>query len=183
MSKITFIIPSIGRESIKKSINSLILQTNKNWKCIIVYDGVEGFSFEDSRIECIHIEKQGDHGSIHGMSGLVRNYGLKLCDTEWIGFLDDDDTINPDYVETLIKKYNDYDFVIWRMIYTNNFILPYKKEIEHGNVGISFCYKNKFDNLFFETNRDGEDFDFLKKLSTLTPNYIFAPEIMYKINH
>jgi len=50
MSKITFIIPSINRPSIVNSINSLSNQTNPNWECIIVYDGVEGIKFEDDRI-------------------------------------------------------------------------------------------------------------------------------------
>ena len=38
---ITFIIPTIGRETLNHSINSIINQTNKNWKCIIVFDGVK----------------------------------------------------------------------------------------------------------------------------------------------
>ena len=29
-----------------------------------------------------------------------------MVNTEWIGFLDDDDTINPKYVETLLSNYN-----------------------------------------------------------------------------
>jgi glycosyltransferase involved in cell wall biosynthesis len=183
MDKITFIVPSIGRKSLTNSINSLISQTNENWECIIIYDGVDGYVFEDSRIKYINIEKIGGNSPVHGMSGLVRNHGLKNCKTKWIGFLDDDDTIDTTYVETLFKKYNEYDFVMWRMIYPNGKILPTKDEIKFGNIGISFCYKNKFDDLIFDSNRDGEDFDFVKKLSNLTSNYIFASEIMYKINH
>ena len=36
---ITFIIPSIGKESLKYSIESLTNQTSQNWKAIIVFDG------------------------------------------------------------------------------------------------------------------------------------------------
>jgi len=180
--KITFVIPSINRESLKNSVDSLIQQTNPNWECIIVYDGVDGKIFEDDRIKCLNIPKVGGYSSAHGMSGLVRNEALKIIKTSWVGFLDDDDTIDSNYVDILFNRYNDYDLVIWRMIYTDGVILPRTSEIKFGNVGISFCYKNKFENLFFDQNRDGEDFDFLRKISNKTKNFIFANEIMYKVN-
>jgi glycosyltransferase involved in cell wall biosynthesis len=182
-SVITFIIPSITRESLTQSINSLINQTNPNWRCIIIYDGVDGKLFNDPRIETINIDKIGGKSSTHGMSGLVRNEGLKLCKTEWIGFLDDDDTLHPDYVNTLFSKYYELDFIIWRMKFSDGLIIPRNDTISFANVGISIAYKNKFDNLFFDSNRDGEDFDFVKKLQSLTNNYIITPEIYYNVNH
>lgn len=182
-SKITFIIPSINRPTLTNSINSLLNQTNDNWKCIVIYDGVDGVEFNDERIKCLKIEKLGGNSPYHGMSGLVRNAGIDLVDSEWIGFLDDDDTIEPTYVETLFKKYNNYDFVIWRMVYTDGRVLPQGDSIKFGNVGISYCYRNKFKNLRFDNNRDGEDLDFLLKLNSLTNNYIITDEVMYRINH
>lgn len=182
-NKITFIIPSINRGTLSRSVLSLWNQTNDNWKCIIIYDGVDGIEFNDKRIKTIRIDKLGGSSPFHGTSGLVRNVGLNLVDTEWIGFLDDDDTLEPTYVETLFEKYNNYDFIIWKMKYTSGRILPQGNSIVFGNVGISYCYKNIFDNLRFDNNRDGEDFDFLLKLKSLTSNYIIAPEVLYKINH
>jgi UDP-glucose:(glucosyl)LPS beta-1,3-glucosyltransferase len=182
-NKITFIIPSINRNTLINSINSLLNQTNKNWECIVIYDGVDGIEFNDNRIKTIKIEKLGSNSHYHGMSGLVRNAGLDLVKTEWIGFLDDDDTLEPTYVETLFKKYSSYDFVIWKMKYPNGKVLPQGNSIKFGDVGISYCYKNKFENIRFDNNRDGEDFDFLLKLNLLTNNYIITPEVMYKINH
>lgn len=183
-NSITFIIPSIGRNSLNNTIQSLMNQTNPNWKCIIIYDGVTpNHIYNDERIKFISIGKLGENSSHHGMSGLVRNEGLKICNTEWIGFVDDDDTIDIQYVETLFSEYTDYDFVIWRMQYPNGQILPRTNQITFGNVGISFCFKNKFPNLFFDKNRDGEDLDFLIKLEKLTKNYIFSPHVYYRINH
>jgi hypothetical protein len=69
------------------------------------------------------------------------------------------------------------------MKYTNGLILPRGNSIQFGDVGISYCYKNKFENLRFDKNRDGEDFDFLLKLKLLTSNYIITQEVLYKINH
>jgi glycosyltransferase involved in cell wall biosynthesis len=181
---ITFVIPSLNRPTIERSIKSLLSQTNKNWRCILIYDGVLGKIFEDERIQILNVERTGLVGEVHGQSGLVRNKGLEICETEWIGFLDDDDSIHPEYVDTLFNSYQNYDFVVWRMKYENGRVLPpfTSGRLSFGEVGISFCFKNKF-NLFFDTNRDGEDFDFLMKLKSLTKNYLIAPEVYYNVGH
>ena len=37
---ITFIIPTIGRHTLSKTLDSLINQTNPNWKAIVIFDGI-----------------------------------------------------------------------------------------------------------------------------------------------
>jgi glycosyltransferase involved in cell wall biosynthesis len=182
---ITFIIPSLNRPTIIRTVNSLINQTNPNWKAIIIYDGVKGSIFEDKRIQTFEIEKTGLIGPNNGQSGLVRNFGIDKVDTEWIGFLDDDDTLHENYVKTLFEKYSDKDFVIWRMVYKNGLIIPRfsSNNITFGNVGISFCYKNKFNDLLFNNNRDGEDYDFIISLMSRSLNYVITPEIYYNVKH
>ena len=184
-SKITFIIPSVNRPTLMRTMDSLIKQTNPNWLCIIIYDGVDGISFVDERIKTIQAPKLGLFGPNNGQSGMVRNVGIKEANTEWIGFLDDDDTIHENYVQTLYEKYLNYDFVVWRMKYQNGFVLPPldMNHLSFAKVGISFCFKNKFGELLFDQNRDGEDFDFLKKLESLTSNYIITPEVFYNVRH
>lgn len=179
--KITFIIPSINRDTLVDSVDSLLKQSNPNWKCIIIYDGVDGKTFDDERITTIKIDKTGWKNE----AGMVRDHGIVLADTEWIGFLDDDDTLHPDYVKTLLEKYSDYDFVVWRMQYATGKILPplWSDYLQLNEVGISFCYKNKFDGLLFSGNIAGEDFYFIQKLISLTNNYKVAPEVYYFIRH
>ena len=183
-NKITFIIPSLNRPTINRSVESLLNQTNPNWLCIIIYDGVDGIEFNDERIKCLKIEKTGRVGPHNGESGLVRNFGIKESKTEWIGFLDDDDTLHQDYVKDLFEKYSEYDFVVWRMVYTDGKILPPpNNDLSFGSVGISFCFKNKFENLLFDSNRSGEDYDMVTKLKSLTSNFIVTPEVYYNIRH
>jgi hypothetical protein len=71
------------------------------------------------------------------------------------------------------------------MRYENDLILPTpsSNELIRGQVGISFCYKNKFNNLLFDSNKDGEDFDFLLKLKNSTTNYIITPEVYYNVGN
>jgi len=181
---ITFIVPTIGRDTLKRTIDSLINQTNPNWNCIVIYDGIESNEFTDERIKSFSSVKLGHFTNIHGTSGLVRNEGIKEVTTEWIGFVDDDDTLHPEYVETLEKKYLEHDLVIWRMKFDNGLIVPRldDESIHCGNVGISFSYRNK-GNFIFEKNWDGEDFTFVENLISHNFNYIITPEIFYNVNH
>ena len=99
---LTFIIPSIGRESLKFSIESLLNQTNSNWKAIIIFDGVKNnLNINHEKIITYEIEKKGS--SINQASE-VRNYGISKANSEWIAFLDDDDTISNDYVEIFYNE-------------------------------------------------------------------------------
>jgi len=183
---ITFIIPSLNRSTIKRTIESLINQTSDNWKAIVIYDGVDGEKFDDERVTTIKIDKTGLVGPKNGQSGLVRNEGIKLVDTDWIGFLDDDDSLDKNYVKALFEKYQKYDFVVWRMVYENGFILPpmSMNDLVFAHVGISFCYnKNIFKELLFSQNRDGEDFDFLMELKKQSNKFIITPEVMYNVRH
>lgn len=179
---ITFIIPTLNRPTLTNTVNSIINQSNPNWKCKIVFDGVEPIYFDDDRIESIKIEKAGLIGPANGQAGLVRNHGIEKVDTEWIGFVDDDDTLTDDYVDSLLNNYQDKDFVIFKMRYENGLVLPRNEqnEIKFGDVGISFAYKTKL-NMRFTENRDGEDFDFLLNLKNKTNNYIISDEIMYNV--
>lgn len=82
-------------------------------------------------------------------AGNVRNYAVPFIETEWIAFLDDDDTVADDYVTCLqkqIEEIPDLDVLIFRM--KHKFlgrIIPSldKTEIKVGNVGISFSLKTK----------------------------------------
>lgn len=184
-NSITFIIPSVNRPTLIRSVESLVKQTNPNWKAIIIYDGVEGQEFDDERVSTINITKSGLFGPHNGQSGIVRNYGIEKVETNWVGFLDDDDSLHPKYVETLFGQYKNLDFIVWRMIYNNGIVLPplTSNDLVFGQVGISFCYKKSIGEILFDNNRNGEDFDFLMKLKNITNNWVIAPEIYYNVRH
>ena len=198
--EITFIVPTIGRESLSRCISSILNQTNPDWKCKIIFDGIpiiETIKYNDNEYSLVddkrfHLMTTDKLGNIlskdqysGGTAGLVRNIGLLETDTKWIGFVDDDDTISPTYVELLKTKYSNYDVVIWRMQYTFGKVLPeiHTHNIESCHVGISFCYQNKFENILFDQNDGLEDFLLLVKLLNKTNDYIITPEVMYNVGH
>ena len=100
--KITFIIPTIGRDTLINSINSLLNQTYIDWNAIIIFDGIKSnIDINDERIKIIECEKKGLN---FNSAALVRNYGISFAKTYWIAFLDDDDIISNDYIETFYNE-------------------------------------------------------------------------------
>jgi len=195
---VTFVIPSLNRPTLNKSVMSIIAQTNPNWKCVVVYDEIDGQKFNDERITTIianvNMKKCSCYTNTpimvyqqclancndNGRAGYVRNEGIKIADTEWIAFLDDDDTLHPEYVETLLNKYKESDCVIFKMQMPNKKIIPTHPEISRANVGISFAYKRNL-NLLFDAKTNAEDFIFLNKLQQFTGKITFANEILYYV--
>ncbi len=164
-TKVTFIIPTIGRQTLTNSIQSLIDTKSQSWNAIIVFDGIPIKDFQMNQIQSISIPKIG----YKNCAGEVRNHGIKLVKTEWVAFLDDDDKITQDYIIRLdneIIKNPKVDVIVFRMINSDARVLPPKSHIAIGQVGISFVVKTS---IFHKTGlkfipNAYEDFDLLNTM-------------------
>jgi glycosyltransferase involved in cell wall biosynthesis len=185
---ITFVIPTIGRPGLEKAIKSIENQTSDKWNAVVVFDGIEPtISISNPKITVMQIEKAGI-----GKNGaaIVRNYGMKLADSEWIGFLDDDDTIAPDYVETFDKELSNHPFVdviIFRMHRPDiePVVLPELKtdNFYANKVGISFAFKKKiFDSGTNMSPSSGEDFEYLSTMRDKNYCIMISPYIKYFVD-
>ncbi len=179
---VTFIIPTIGRDTLLNAINSLLNQTIEEWKAIIIFDGIKKtISISDDRIKIIESNKLGLNIN---NAGLVRNYGMSLVDTKWIGFLDDDDIIADDYLDCFYKELfyrDDLDVVIFRMN-LNNRIIP-KLNTDNFyvcDVGISFILKKSiFDNNIIFIPDGAEDYLYLHNIRINNYKIVISPYIKY----
>ena len=116
-ANITFIIPTIGRDTLHTTVESLLNQTCSMWKAIVVFDGVKpSFQTEDERFLILKTERMKKE--CNNNAGYVRNYGIQFATTDWVAFVDDDDTLRNDYVERFIEESNDYDadVILFRMV-------------------------------------------------------------------
>lgn len=196
---IAFIIPSIGRPTIKFTLESLLKQTHQEWKCYVGFDGKRkdeiDFSIlvEDERIKYLYFgEKMGDERQHHGNAGQVRNSIIKNIDDDidWIGFVDDDDTLSKYYIEILDleKSKSNFDCCVFRMRYdknNNKVIPPFGMDVIQQNfVGISFCVNRKFidDNQISFVNDNAEDFKFLKQINEKGGKIQISNHITYNVN-
>jgi glycosyltransferase involved in cell wall biosynthesis len=185
---ITVIIPSKGRSTLVKSLLSLVLQSNEAWECIVAYDGLPEHNkpIQDNRIQYIYLpEKTGD-GKNGG--GAVRNKAIDSCVSDWICFLDDDDSFEHEYINLFYEEINnnpDIDVCIFRMRYIDGKILPPQncKELILAQVGISFAVKLQFlnkNNLRFKNSKI-EDFNLLKSLENHGAKIHFSEHVVYNV--
>ena len=114
MPKISIIIPVYNAEKyIERCIISIIHQSFNDWKLILVDDGSKDHSAaiigkylqKDTRILYIHKENGG--------ASSARNYGIEKATGEWLAFVDADDYLNTDYLQSLVNVQSRYnaDFI------------------------------------------------------------------------
>ena len=104
--KVSIIVPIYNTSNLlSKCINSIIKQTHQNLEIILVDDGstdnsgsiIDEYAEKDNRIKVIH---QKNHGQSN-----ARNTGLKHITGDYIGFIDSDDMIKPNFIKTLLSLY------------------------------------------------------------------------------
>lgn len=134
MEKVSIIVPIYNSSNyIKTCIDSILNQTYNKFELILIDDGSTDNSLEiinsynDSRIKVI---TQTNHGVSY-----TRNYGIDLASGKYIMFIDNDDYIDKDYIETYINSIqeNDDDIVIG----------GYRRVNSKGKVLFSKTMKNK----------------------------------------
>jgi glycosyltransferase involved in cell wall biosynthesis len=102
MDKISVIVPVYNVEPyIRKCLDSIINQTYKNLEVICIDDGstdnsgkiCDEYAKHDSRLKVIHKSNDGNSSAI--------NIGLDTFTGSYVGFIDSDDWIEPNYYESL----------------------------------------------------------------------------------
>lgn len=183
---ITFIIPSIGRDTLTRTIKSLEDQTITNWSAIIIFDNIPPTILNsDPRIIIIKSPKLGEG---RNSGGNVRNYGMEFVTTPWIAFVDDDDTLSSNYIELFYKEIEAYpsiDVVIMRMQYDNKIIPSLKTtNINIDDVGISFIMRTSIKNtgLKFIPSKV-EDFKYLQLMKNNGYKLMISPYITYYVHN
>ncbi len=116
MKMVSIIIPVYNAEkTIKKCIDSIINQTVNNWEIIAIDDGSSDKSYE-ILTEYAKTYSVKIHSFTQKNIGVTktRERGIKEAAGEYIMFVDNDDYIDTDYVETFLKEIEsgDYDCVV-----------------------------------------------------------------------
>lgn len=105
MPEISIIVPVYKAEAyLSACIESILNQTYTDFELILVDDGspdrcgslCEDYAARDSRIIVLHQENQGQ--------AAARNHGLRIAQGNWACFVDSDDCIHPQMVETLYRQ-------------------------------------------------------------------------------
>ncbi len=121
---LSIIIPVYNTEEyLAECINSILEQTYNDWELILVDDGstdnsgviCDDFAQRDSRIKVLHTENGG--------ASHARNAGIEHATGKWISFVDSDDWISSDYVDTIANTNEDYDIIYFNLVkkFSNGF--------------------------------------------------------------
>jgi glycosyltransferase involved in cell wall biosynthesis len=178
-----------------RTIQSLLEQTNSKWCAILVFDGchpsqshIKELIENDKRFLYICINRHGSTDyPIHSAAGTVRNIAMNLVVTPWIGFVDDDDTIVPQYVDTLMEEISitpTVQAISFRMI-VDNTIVPRLdcNTITDGQMGISFAIQSSLINEGFIFKQfDSEDFYFMNLIDRAQKKIVMSAYLIYYVN-
>jgi len=178
---ITFVVPTIGRPTLTRAIASLYKQTISDWRAVVCFDNIKPTIESNDKIFVCRFS-----GNISGWrAGIVRNFATRFVTTPWIGCLDDDDSVTPDYLE----KFQEYsksapDIIVFQMMFSPDKILP-QNAIEMfttNRVGISFAFRREILNKVQFADMKCEDVNFLRAARIKGFKVLFCPHICYKVN-
>lgn len=193
MDKISIIVPVYNAQKyLKKCIDSIINQTYKNIEILLINDGSKDNSLKickeyekkDSRI--IVIDKQNK-----GVSN-TRNVGIKKSTGDYIVFIDSDDWLELDAIETMYNIIKDKNLDMVRFNYQINGIPQnsytnvedFEKNILNGNIPAYvwiFIFKKQFikNILFKEDISMMEDTTFIVELLEKKPKLLLSDKVIY----
>jgi len=146
-----------------------------------MFDGVQPtITSTDKRITILRMNKVG----IKNHAGSVRNEAIKYVTTEWVGFVDDDDTLTPCYVDRFLSHVKeDIDVIIFRMNLDDRILPPLNHATFHINyVGISFAVKTSLfhEGFWFEPS-SAEDFYLLDRYRSERKHIMISPHVTYLV--
>lgn len=104
--KVTVVIPTYNREIlIRKAIESVLKQTLKEWKLLVI-DDASTDKTRDYIEQLQQVDKRINYFRMSQNSGIckVLNTALKLIDTEYMVQLDSDDWLEPEALDVLLRE-------------------------------------------------------------------------------
>lgn len=138
---VSIIVPVYnGEKYLSECLESIRVQTFSDFEVLIIDDGsddnsasiAEEFSKKDDRFKLTKIYRGGVANA--------RNRGLELSKGEYIGFIDCDDTVEPEYLETLYHTAKDNECDIascnYCIVRTKPFFLRWRVHIRKLKTGV-----------------------------------------------
>jgi glycosyltransferase involved in cell wall biosynthesis len=172
---LTIIVPTIGRNSLKHTLESISIQAETNVQILIVADGIYPKSRQlvESKGPPYTYHELSD-GPHHDWGARARNFALALAKTAYIAFMDDDDRYLPgafQFIKAAIKVFPGHPF-LFRMMHEKSIIWK-THELAVGNISSQMVVvPNDQRKLSRFTERYEGDYDFIKGTADLySPGY------------
>lgn len=162
-NKISFIIPSINRSELKRTIDSIDLVTGD--EIILEFDKPKSFAWGNPQ----------------------RNKGMARAKGNYLAFIDDDDWYVEHHREMmdLAIKQNPGVPILFKLQYPNGKIIWDKPELVPGNVSTQMILVPNIPSMlhYWEGKRNMADFIFMDKWKWTKDQIIWRPEIIAMLSH
>lgn len=100
-AQVVTVIPTFGRTALlEAAVASALAQTVRDHAVLVVVDG--GPEPALATHPRLHVVRLGAH---RGVPGLVRNVGIRVSDSPYLAFLDDDNTWEPDHLAVSLEAH------------------------------------------------------------------------------
>ena len=178
---ISIIIPVFNAEKwLHRCMDSVLAQTYDNFEIIAVSDGstdgsdtiLQSYAAQDARMQCVYQNNQGVSAS--------RNHGLSMAKGEWICFVDADDYLHRDYLQSMLKAALDHQADVVAVHFflelENGLRLPYPFILPKKRLSGTEAIKQSFRILHFPTFIWNK----LIRRQLLEDNAISFPSILYE---
>ncbi|MCC8412744.1 glycosyltransferase family 2 protein [Photorhabdus laumondii] len=194
---VSIIIPAFNVEDIiENAINSVLNQTYKNTEIIIVNDGsTDGTMDVLNRLSEQYFNIEVFSQENRGISA-ARNVGLSKAKGDYVTFLDSDDSFEPSFIESVLRKNgetkSDITFCLFKNVYTDKEICS-KDYRDLNNLAFNFLNFDYFgiccmlikrnflleNKIWFDENLIvGEDISFIL-LCICKAKFSYIPEYLY----
>jgi len=115
---VSVIISTYNRfELVQRAIISVLNQTYKDYEIIVINDCSDDIRYDEFEkridIKYFKLNKRS------GLPSIVRNFGIKQSQGNWVAFLDDDDIWRPEKLEKQMFLTNKYKFICTESYYEN----------------------------------------------------------------
>lgn len=171
---ISFIVPTIGRSSLRQTLASIELQPGDE---IIVVGNID--RQPDLRAKYIPAQQGNDWG------GSERRLGMTAARGKYLAFIDDDDVYVPgarDVMAAVVAEVPDRP-IVFRMRYPNGFVLWLEPVMRCGNIGTPMTLMPNDAKLGTWTGRRECDFDFLQSSGWAPDDYAWATDVIVSLGH
>lgn len=182
MIKLSIVIPYYKTyEETIKLMDGLIPQLTEETEVFLIDDGCheERLDIYKDKINIIHLEEN------QGLS-YARNRGIEKAKGKYIVFIDSDDYVSDDYIETIINKINtsefDYCYFSWQMINKKDIIRIIDNPPTWNLAVWNAIYKSEYLELFDEDVRFMEDVPFQIKMRAKNGKKEIIDKILYYYN-
>lgn len=178
--KLSIIIPYFETyELTDRLIKGLLAQKTDDVEIFLIDDGCDEELFnkyitmDKNTIHVIHQENRG--------VSYCRNKGIKNANGKYIAFVDSDDMVMPNYIDTLLElidtRNEDIIYFNWLDINTNNII----RHPDNPSVWKAI-YRKEILPMFDETLKCREDYFFNKELEKVKHTKYYYDKVLYIYN-